>query len=365
MAREQKTLRPAGGAFTRSRANRARSEHVNHVTVAIVVAVLIAIGGLLGWGYYSQYVAPGQRAALEVGGHKVTLSYFSQRLRDYFLQNTVGITTAVNNVEAELEQEEILFIMAPKLGLTASDQEVKDLIAKRLGVDPKNPAAVDAAIRVELKSTGMSYDQYLSGYRAEVLLQKLRGKFTSELPKQTTQYHLTAALILNDSDVQKAEQMLKDGQPLATVAAQLSKDASASKGGDLGWVIPQEMDPAVADALPKAETGKVQGPVKGKLGQWFFLVTEKQDNRAVTADQQTKVVDQQVSDFFGKERVALGARNALDRSRMLWVVGQSLGPTAQQAIGTNPLATPPPGSTPNVITVTPTPATTPAPSATP
>jgi peptidyl-prolyl cis-trans isomerase SurA len=57
-------------------------------------------------------------------------------------------------------------------------------------------------------------------------------------------------------------QQLHDGAPFSVAAAQFSQSQTALAGGDLGWVQPENLDPAVADILGQMPVGAVSNPIR-------------------------------------------------------------------------------------------------------
>ncbi len=57
-------------------------------------------------------------------------------------------------------------------------------------------------------------------------------------------------------------QQLHDGAPFAVAAAQFSQSQTALAGGDLGWVQPENLDPAVAAILAQMPVGAVSNPIR-------------------------------------------------------------------------------------------------------
>jgi parvulin-like peptidyl-prolyl isomerase len=59
---------------------------------------------------------------------------------------------------------------------------------------------------------------------------------------------------------------LGKGADFAQTAQQLSKDASAGKGGDMGWVTPDSLDPALKNAVEGLKEGQVSPVIKTQQG---------------------------------------------------------------------------------------------------
>lgn len=92
----------------------------------------------------------------------------------------------------------------------------------------------------------------------------------------------TSALITD----QKAEEMLDDvkqrlaaGEDFAKLAQSISEDkASASSGGDLGWVEPGEMAPDFEKAMDKLVPGSISDPIKTRFGWHLIEVLERREH---------------------------------------------------------------------------------------
>jgi len=103
-------------------------------------------------------------------------------------------------------------------------------------------------------------------------------------PLVVTQYHIRHILIkVNELTSEKdARQRLAsireradNGENFADLAKQFSEDSSASKGGDLGWVNPNENVPELDKAMEKLAIGEVSQPIRTQFGVHLLQVTEQ------------------------------------------------------------------------------------------
>jgi peptidyl-prolyl cis-trans isomerase SurA len=79
-------------------------------------------------------------------------------------------------------------------------------------------------------------------------------------------------------------QQIRAGAPFGVVAAEFSQSETALKGGDLGWVRPDQLDPQIAALVTQMPTGAVSNPVRVAGG---FDVVTLQDKRLVGSDMAT------------------------------------------------------------------------------
>lgn len=71
--------------------------------------------------------------------------------------------------------------------------------------------------------------------------------------------------------VQEIIDQLRRGSPFPVVATQFSQAQSALQGGDLGWVVPDRLDPEVAAIVTQMPPGAISNPVRVAGG--FQIVT--------------------------------------------------------------------------------------------
>ena len=88
-----------------------------------------------------------------------------------------------------------------------------------------------------------------------------------------------------EEDVRRnAERMIdqiRGGAPFSAVAAQFSDSATAAVGGDIGWVLPGQLDPEVDQTLAKMQKDEVAGPIRAAGG---FYILQLRDQRSITAE---------------------------------------------------------------------------------
>jgi len=75
---------------------------------------------------------------------------------------------------------------------------------------------------------------------------------------------------------EKVLELIRNGADFGTVARQISEDkASGQKGGDLGYLMRDQMEPEVAKLVFSMNPGEVGGPVKTSLGYHILKLDEK------------------------------------------------------------------------------------------
>ncbi len=131
---------------------------------------------------------------------------------------------------------------------------------------------------------------------------------------EVTKTHVRHILLKQDANMTTAEankqinnlyQQLKSGKDFALMAKQYSLDAaSAANGGDLGWVMSDELVPAFAKAMNALPLHVVSKPVKSLFGWHLIEVMERK-----TEDDSAMFQRQQVRQFLQQRKFAEAVQN--------------------------------------------------------
>jgi peptidyl-prolyl cis-trans isomerase SurA len=70
-------------------------------------------------------------------------------------------------------------------------------------------------------------------------------------------------------------EQLKRGAPFAALAQQFSQGATAHSGGDLGWILPGSLDPALAAAIEKLPLRQASEPIRTPAGWHILYVVDR------------------------------------------------------------------------------------------
>lgn len=92
---------------------------------------------------------------------------------------------------------------------------------------------------------------------------------------QFTQYKLAKIVVETQEQAQRIVDQVAAGSDFARLARERSKDPSAPRGGDLGFVDAQSLGGALASQVEAAPQGGVVGPVRGPEGFEVYNVAEK------------------------------------------------------------------------------------------
>jgi peptidyl-prolyl cis-trans isomerase SurA len=156
-------------------------------------------------------------------------------------------------------------------------------LADQIRADIAWTRLVQRSLRPSIRITDQEIDEALA--RAKAAQGKLEYRLSQiflqvDSPKDQTGVMQSAQRLL---------EQLQAGADFSSLAIQFSQDTSASSGGDIGWVRPDEVDPAVGRELAQAGAGdaakgKVIGPVQGTGGIFLDRIEDvRQGGEAAVA----------------------------------------------------------------------------------
>jgi peptidyl-prolyl cis-trans isomerase SurA len=143
---------------------------------------------------------------------------------------------------------------------------------------------------------------------------KLVSKTTNQEQHQVTKTHVRHILLKQDVSMTSEEalkkinnlyEQLKSGKDFGLMAKQYSLDAtSAAKGGDLGWVVSDELVKPFANAMAKLPLHTISKPVKTQFGWHLIEVLERK-----TIDDSDAFKRQQVRQFLQQRKFTEAVQN--------------------------------------------------------
>ncbi len=167
--------------------------------------------------------------------------------------------------------------------IVVQDKQIAEAIKEIEG----HNAMTAGALRAKLSADGVSFTTLIDQVRTEIgwttLLRETLGERlkvseadvaarTRALAQEAgrPEYHAGEIFIPVENPSRQADaqrfaeeviRQLRAGAPFPVVAAQFSQSQSALQGGDLGWVQPSQLDPAVANIVRDMPPGAVSEPI--------------------------------------------------------------------------------------------------------
>ena len=263
---------------------------------AILGALLVVA---LGSAAHSQSV---QQVAAIVNDDVISTYDLDQRIKLVLASSGVQPSSDIidrvkQQILRTLVDERLKLHEAEKNKVTVSDDDVTkaiDDLAKRNNL-PKG------AIEQMLDHAGVAMDTLRQQVRADTAWNKLiLEKYSSrvfvsdadidaELKRlmdsfNEEQYEVSE-IVLNvndqkdDEDVRRTAQRLLEqmqkGTPFNAIAQQFSQSPSAAQGGDLGWLLPEDLDPEVAKNVVKMVPGQVTPPIRTSTGYHIIALRSR------------------------------------------------------------------------------------------
>jgi peptidyl-prolyl cis-trans isomerase SurA len=236
-------------------------------------------------------------------------------MRQYMMQR--GVTSVspaqrdslFHDALESLVNDRLVIAQAGRLNIDVPFEDVEAQVNKAIEENKKTIGGEEAFNR-QLLAEGLTLDDLKKLYRTQLRnrmlvervlqkdmtrdrpevtdeqLEKFYEDNKSRFPKRPEVVHLKTIFIgfetasgAISASRQKAMDIRKrliGGADFAEVAKKESDDASASLGGDLGWVKPQDLrEPAFAAAVAKLDVGQISEPVLTVYGYHIIEVTEK------------------------------------------------------------------------------------------
>jgi peptidyl-prolyl cis-trans isomerase SurA len=137
-----------------------------------------------------------------------------------------------------------------------------------------------------------------NGFHILKLLDK-RGKDAPMVVEQTHARHILVKTneLVSDTDAKnrllQLKERIENGANFAELARLNSQDASAQKGGDLGWLSPGDTVPEFEHAMDSLKPGQISEPVRSPFG-WHLIQVLERRKQDVTQERQRLLARQAI-----------------------------------------------------------------------
>ena len=113
--------------------------------------------------------------------------------------------------------------------------------------------------------------------------------------------------------IDRARERIELGAKFEDQAKANSEDASAAKGGDLGWVSPGDTVPDFEQAMNRLKPGEISAPVRTPFG-WHLIQVQERRTQDVTKERQREQARQALRQRKSDEAFQEWVRQTRDRS---------------------------------------------------
>ncbi len=144
-----------------------------------------------------------------------------------------------------------------------------------------------------------------------------RGQTETAMVTQTRSRHILVKTseLVSENDARdrivKLQERIENKADFAELARLQSEDASASRGGDLGWLSPGDTVPEFEKAMDALKPGQVSGPVRSPFG-WHLIQVLERRSQDMSQQQQRLRARQALREQKGEEAYLEWARQLRD-----------------------------------------------------
>lgn len=136
-----------------------------------------------------------------------------------------------------------------------------------------------------------SKDFFKNELKYELLQNKVKEKLKASLSRTADMVWARHILVDTEEEALAALERINNGEEWGDVAAEVSKDSTASSGGDLGWFTQGKMVQAFNDAAFSQEVGTISDPVQTDFGWHLIQVIAHEDHPYTSSEFDTAVDD--------------------------------------------------------------------------
>ena len=289
---------------------------------AVVIGVLLVLAlGIIAFAFGVDEVEkrgrPGS-TAIQVEDTRFRLDYFKNRLKMFVDQNggpaVVDSVTALSQVPDILIQEEIVRRFAGEFDVTASEDEILEGIATRLGITVDDDT-FEVVFQQELVRSGLPEEDYRLMVQATVLGDKLLLHFEEEeVPKSAESVRYRQILVSEEADADGIKQRIENGADFAVLAAEDSNLDVENKenGGEVGWRPRGFLDASTEELVFALEPGEVSTIPSPRGGFVVVEMLEKEEDRPIEEEAITPLAASALADWVREKRETLTIVNNMD-----------------------------------------------------
>ena len=238
------------------------------IILGVGIFTIVAVLAIMGVGWYLGQYQPLHQTAIRVNDTEFNMKYYIEMLKvDSWNQPASYLPYLADDVVKKIESNELMRQGALKLGISVSDDEVKE----------------------ELKSYNLPNDDIQRDLiHTKVVIDKLLNEhFEQQVPLSAEQVHLMAMLLESEEQVTEVRAKLENSESFTELAEELSLDYfSKINQGDFGWhpevILNELLGASIVEDVFSAEVGVLSQPIYdeeiGKeVGYWLVRVIDRNE----------------------------------------------------------------------------------------
>jgi parvulin-like peptidyl-prolyl isomerase len=182
-----------------------------------------------------------------------------------------------------------------------------------------------------LRNAGISRAEYDAWLTARLLERRLGDKFKAEAGATAAQLRLARIRVADEASANRVREQATGGADFAQLARDSSLDQQTRPGGgELGWRLPELLEPEVRDAVAKLGTGDLAVVRSGRLYD-VYKVLEASPARELDAGLAGQLATRKVDDWVKAELVHLRVKRELSADEDAWI-REEVGERLQRAV---------------------------------
>ena len=195
-----------------------------------------------------------------------------------------GVLAQVN--DAKLTEADLQRLIPPELREGITGSEIRDIMDRWVRAELLHQRAQKDGIesdpqiasRLAEMKRDMLADEFLQrelSNRVRVSNEELQAYYQKHLAEYTQELQLKHILVNTREEAEEVLARVRNGASFEDLARQRSHDASAARGGDLGFLGKGAMNPAFESYVLGLEPGQVAGPIATMFGFHVVKVAAK------------------------------------------------------------------------------------------
>jgi len=210
-------------------------------------------------------------AVATVNGEPISTTMYEQNLRANLAQGMKDTPQLRQTVKEELINRELLAQYAQKIGLDKTPEAQLQLKQVRENL------LVEMLLAAYLQQNPITEEEVRADYNRQL---KQLGQTGNSM-----QYKISVIVVSSEYEAKEIIKRLNRGVSFAALAKELSIDNSKNNGGLVGWVLPNQVNPTLAEVMVSLNKGAFAGPIATAEGWNIVKVDEKRAFLAPTLEE--------------------------------------------------------------------------------
>lgn len=206
-----------------------------------------------------------------VNGQPISEAMYEQNLRANINQGMKDSPQLRQTVKEELINRELLAQFAQKQGIDKIPEVQLQL--KQL----RENLLVEVLMAEVIRQNPITEEEIRADYNRQLSMLGQTGN--------TMQYKISVIVVSSEYEAKDIVNRLNRGISFAALAKEKSIDNSRAKGGLIGWVLPNQVNPTLGEVMVKMNKGAFAGPIATGEGWNIIKVDEKRPFVAPTLEE--------------------------------------------------------------------------------